>query len=228
MNMIRALNLMKQDIANKNNNSKLHLFSEIFEYYGPFTKNRLIHFYGHPDCGKTTIAKDLISSNKTRSFVYISSYLDDIKSLDKYNNCVTMISNIFEKTLEFLEKLEPELVDVVIIDNIHNMVSEIELKAAFTTRLDNGEILNKYIKQLSILAAKKKFNIVVFNGINLISNKSRYSHIIEKESVASFEIRKLKCSLENLVCEIIPKKNLMNDNKRTFEYVCKWRNLIWK
>lgn len=223
MNMLRALEILKKDIENKNNYTKLHLFSEIFEYYGPIPKYRLLHFYGHPDCGKTTVAKDLIESNKDNSFVYISNKLDDINIMNRYENCTVMISNVFEKTLEFLESLTPELVDVVIIDNIHNMLSHEELVSAFTKKLDNADVLNKYIKQLTILAVKKKFNIIVFNGINLISNKSRYGHIIDKESVASFEITKLACDLNRLKCSITPKKNIMNDTKNTFFYDYYWR-----
>lgn len=223
MNMLRALQVLKEDIKNKNNYSKLHLDSDIFEFYGPIPKYRLIHFFGHPDCGKTTIAKDLVRNNTSKSFVYISNSLDDIKSIKNYDNCTVMISNVFEKTLDFLKSLNPGLVDVVILDNINNMLSKEELDAAFTKRLNNAEILNKYIKQLSILAVQKKFNIIIFNGINLITNKSRYSYIIDKESVASFEIKKKSCTLDRLSCDIIPIKNLMDDNKSVYDYEFYWR-----
>lgn len=93
------------------------------------------------------------------------------------------------------------------------MVSQEELNSAFSKRLDNKDILDKYIKQLSIIAAQKKLNIFVFNGINQMTNKSRYSYLIEKEAVATFKIEKRHRTYDGLVVSVIPVKNIMNDIK---------------
>lgn len=215
MNMLRAIELLKKDIKLKENANKIEMYDEVFYQYGPITPNRLIHFYGEPDCGKTTVAIDIINSNRSKSFIYINKNPDDLRKVKDLNNCSVFTSNIFEITLLYLKTLQPNLVDFVIIDDIHKMISQEELNSAFSKRLDNKDIFDKYIKQLSLIAAQKKLNIIVFNGINLMNNKSRYSYLIEKEAVATFKIEKYDVSYRYLGLSITVEKNIMNDNKES-------------
>lgn len=213
MNMLRAIDLLKQDIKAKEDKYKIHMNDELFYNYGPLIPNRLIHIYGEPDCGKTTIAMDIIEENYLKSFVYINKNPDNIMKMKKFKNCTIFNSNVFETTLLYLKTLEPSLVDFVIIDDIQNMLSQEELNSAFSKRLDERELLNKYIKQLSIVAAQKKFNIIIFNGINGVTGKSRYGYIIEKEAIATFKIEKGYRTYDKLILKVIPEKNIMNDIK---------------
>lgn len=213
MDMLRAIELLKQDIKAKEDSYKIHMEDSIFSEYGPITPNRLIEFYGEPDCGKTAVAINIMKSNRWNTFIYINKDLDNLNKVKKLNNCTVFSSNVFETTLLYLKTLKPGLVDFVIIDDIHNMVSQEELNSAFSKRLDNKDILDKYIKQLSIIAAQKKLNIFVFNGINQMTNKSRYSYLIEKEAVATFKIEKRHRTYDGLVVSVIPVKNIMNDIK---------------
>lgn len=213
MNMLRAIDLLKQDIKEKENANKISMYDEVFIEYGPMTPNRLIHFYGEPDCGKTTVAIDIMKSNRGKSFVYINKNPDDIRKVKDVYNCSVFASNIFEITLLYLRTLKPGLVDFVIIDDIHKMISQEELNSAFAKRLDNKTIFDKYIKQLSLIAAQKKINIIVFNGINQMNNKSRYSYLIEKEAIATFKIEKYNMTYNCIALRIVPEKNIMNNNK---------------
>lgn len=215
MNMLRAIELLKEDIKSKENAKKINMYDEVFYDYGPITPNRLIHFYGDPDCGKTTVAIDIIRHNINKSFIYINKNPDDLRKVKNFNNCSVFTSNIFEITLLYLKTLEPGLVDFVIIDDIHKMISQEELNSAFSKRLDNKAIFDKYIKQLSLIAAQKKLNVIVFNCINQMSNKSRYSYLIEKEAVATFKIEKYDVSYSYLALMISVEKNIMNDNKKS-------------
>lgn len=213
MNMLRAIELLKQDIKSKQDTYKISMRDKVFFEYGPITPNRLIEFYGEPDCGKTTVAIDIMKSNCLKSFVYISKNPDNLNKVKMINNCTVFASNIFEITLLYLRTLEPGLVDFVIIDDIHNMLSQEELKSAFSKKLDNKDIFDKYIKQLSLIAAQKKLNIIVFNSLNKMNNKSRYSYLIEKEAIAVFRIEKEYKTYDSLYLKIIPEKNIMNDMK---------------
>lgn len=213
MNMLRAIELLKQDIKSKQNTYKISMRDKVFFEYGPINPNRLIEFYGEPDCGKTTIAIDIMKSNCLKSFVYISKNPDNLNKVKRIDNCTVFASNIFEITLLYLRTLEPGLVDFVIIDDIHNMLSQEELKSAFSKKLDNKDIFDKYIKQLSLIAAQKKLNIIVFNSLNKMNNKSRYSYLIEKEAIAVFRIEKEYRTYDSLHLKIIPEKNIMNDMK---------------
>lgn len=213
MNMIRAIELLKQDIKSKQDTYKIKMRDKVFFAYGPITQHRLIEFYGEPDCGKTSIAMDIIQSNSLKSFIYINKNPDNLAKVNKMDNCTVFASNIFEITLLYLRTLEPGLVDFVIIDDIHNMLSQEELNSAFSKKLDNKDIFDKYIKQLSIIAAQKKLNIIVFNSLNQMSNKSRYSYLIEKEAIAVFRIEKEYTAYDSLKLKIIPEKNIMNDFK---------------
>lgn len=213
--MLRAIELLKQDIKQKENANKIEMYDKVFYIYGPITPNRLIHFYGEPDCGKTTLAIDIIKNNTSKSFVYINKNPDDLKRIKDFNNCSVFVSNIFEITLLYLKALKPGLVDFVIIDDIHKMISQEELNSAFSKRLDNKTIFDKYINQLSLVAAQKKLNIIVFNGINQMSNKSRYSYLIEKEAIATFKIEKCNISYKYLALRVIPEKNIMNNYKES-------------
>lgn len=213
MNMLRAIELLKQDIKSKQDTYKISMRDKVFFEYGPITPNRLIEFYGEPDCGKTTIAIDIMKSNYLKSFVYISKNPDNLNKVKRIDNCTVFASNIFEITLLYLRTLEPGLVDFVIIDDIHNMLSQEELKSAFSKKLDNKDIFDKYIKQLSLIAAQKKLNIIVFNSLNKMNNKSRYSYLIEKEAIAVFRIEKEYRTYDSLHLKIIPEKNIMNDMK---------------
>lgn len=213
MNMLRAIELLKQDIKSKQDTYKISMRDKVFFEYGPITPNRLIEFYGEPDCGKTTIAIDIMKSNCLKSFVYISKNPDNLNKVKRIDNCTVFASNIFEITLLYLRTLEPGLVDFVIIDDIHNMLSQEELKSAFSKKLDNKDIFDKYIKQLSLIAAQKKLNIIVFNSLNKMNNKSRYSYLIEKEAIAVFRIEKEYRTYDSLHLKIIPEKNIMNDMK---------------
>ena len=49
MNMLRAIDLLKQDLKLKENANKIKMKDELLYTYGPITPNRLIHFYGEPD-----------------------------------------------------------------------------------------------------------------------------------------------------------------------------------
>lgn len=213
MNMLRAIELLKQDIKSKQDTYKISMRDKVFFEYGPINPNRLIEFYGEPDCGKTTIAIDIMKSNCLKSFVYISKNPDNLNKVKRIDNCTVFASNIFEITLLYLRTLEPGLVDFVIIDDIHNMLSQEELKSAFSKKLDNKDIFDKYIKQLSLIAAQKKLNIIVFNSLNKMNNKSRYSYLIEKEAIAVFRIEKEYRTYDSLHLKIIPEKNIMNDMK---------------
>lgn len=224
MNMLRAIDLLKQDIKAKEDKHKKYLDDEIFSQYGPITPNRLIHFYGEPDCGKTAFATHIIKENCFDSFVYINKSLDNINKMKHLHNCTVFSTNVFETTLLYLKTLKKGLVDFVIIDDIHNMISQEELNSAFSKRLDQREILNKYIKQLSIIAVQKGFNIIIFNCVNGVTGKSRYGYIIEKEAVASFKIEYVNRSYNRLRFKIIPEKNIMNDNKETSIIEIKYRN----
>lgn len=215
MNMLRAIELLKEDLKQKENSNKINMYDEVFYDYGPITPNRLIHFYGDPDCGKTTVAIDIIRDNINKSFIYINKNPDDLRKVKNFNNCSVFTSNIFEITLLYLKTLEPGLVDFVIIDDIHKMISQEELNSAFSKRLDNKTIFDKYIKQLSLIAAQKKLNVIVFNGVNQMNNKSRYSYLIEKESIATFKIEKYDVSYSYLALMISVEKNIMNDNKKS-------------
>lgn len=212
MNMFRAMELLKQDLKELNKcENRDYLCSEIFKTYTDYEgipKGRMIHFYGRPDCGKTLIARDIISKNPYHTFVYISANKDDVAKM-KYPNAAILMSNIFEDTITYLENIDKGNIDVVFIDNINNMLSREELLSAFTKQLDNRDILNKYIKKISLLAAQKSFSVIIFNGINAITNKSRYGYIIDKEAVASFEIEKVKISERYIKVKITPVRNLM-------------------
>lgn len=223
MNMLRAIDLLKQDIKAKEDDNKIKMYDEILYQYGPITPNRLIHFYGEPDCGKTTVALDIIKWNHRRSFVYINKNPDDLAKVKQFNNCSVFTSNIFEITLLYLKTLKPNIVDFVIIDDIHKMISQEELNSAFSKKLDNKTIFDKYIKQLSLIAAQKKLNIIVFNGINKMNDKSRYSYLIEKEAVATFRIKKYGMTYNQIALEVSPDKNIMNNNKESKRINIDWR-----
>lgn len=212
MNMFRAMELLKQDLKELNKcNNRDYFHSEIFKTYTNYEGipiGRMIHLYGRPDCGKTLIARDIIRKNPYHTFVYISANKDDIAKM-KYPNAAILMSNIFEDTIAYLENIDKGNIDIVFIDNINNMLSREELLSAFTKQLDNRDILNKYIKKISLLAAQKSFSVIIFNGINAITNKSRYGYIIDKEAVASFEIEKVKISERYIKVKITPVRNLM-------------------
>lgn len=213
MNMLRAINLLKQDIKAQEDKYKIVMDDKVFSNYNPIIPGRLIQLYGEPDCGKTTIAINIMKDNYLDNFIYINKNPDNILKMKKINNCTVFNSNIFEMTLLYLKTLEKGLVDFVIIDDIHNMISQEELNSAFSKRLDNKDILDKYIKQLSVIAAQKGFNIIIFNCINGVTGKSRYGYIIEKEAIASFKIEKFDRTYDKLRIKIIPEKNIMNNNK---------------
>ena len=221
MNMFRAMELLKEDLKERTMpKNRLCLNSRILNLYSDYEgipKGRMIQFYGYPDCGKTTIAKDIIRKNQDNIFIYISANKDDVAKIH-YRNAIILMSNIFEHTISYLSKVNKRDVDVVIIDNINNMLSKKELVSAFTEKLDNKEILNKYIKQLSILAAQKEFSIIIFNGINKMTNKARYSYIIEKEAVANFKVERAGANANRIKVRIYPQRNLMSTQMDIHEF----------
>lgn len=226
MNMLRALNVLKKDLKEKENKYyRLYNKHILFEYYGYPVKGRIIHFYGMPDCCKTSLMRDIINCNHNNSFIYISKNKDNIAKMKNYNNCSILMSNIFEDTIEYLSKIEPNTVDYVIIDDIHNMLSREELKSAFTKKLDEHTIFNNYIKRLSMIAANKHIVMFITNGINMVSKKSRYGYMIDKEAVASFEIQRVRMNDDYATIKIIPFKNLMSEENEPFKKRIDWRFL---
>lgn len=229
MDMLRAMEILKKDLKGRNKyNNRLYLESEILNTYTDYEgipKGRIIQFYGHPDCGKTMIAKSIIRDNPRNTFIYISANKDDISKIS-YANTAVLMSNIFEDTISYLDRVKKGDVDAVFIDNINNMLSKEELLSAFTKQLDNRDILNKYMKKISLLAAQKGFAVIIFNGINLITNKSRYSYIIEKEAVANFEVKKLNVTKDYVTIEICPQRNLMSkntlENRFRLSFIDRW------
>lgn len=215
--MLRAIELLKKDLKSSvSNRNKLDVGGTIFNYYSDhqgIPKGRIVHVFGHPDCGKTQMALNMMKTGYNNSYLYISKKLDDIRKVEKVRNVTVLNSNIFEDTISYLESIDKDMIDVVIIDDINNMLSKEELMSAFTKKLDDREILNKYIKKISLLAAQKQFVVIVFNGINLITNKSRYSYIIEREAIASFCIEKLRLTKYQLDVKITPVRNLLSNIK---------------
>ena len=72
--------------------------------YDPITEVIFIHIFGKPDCGKTSICKDIIESNRYKSFIYINKNLDNLNKMKKYSNCVVFSTNIFEITFLVRDK----------------------------------------------------------------------------------------------------------------------------
>lgn len=221
MSNFNPINLLTNNLKLINNKNYINMNDNILSYYEPLPPNRLIEFYGDYDSGKTTIALDIIINNPSKSFIYINSFLDNFKLLKDVNNCFIYISNIYEDILLFLNSLEPNLIDFIIIDDIYNLISKHELSSYFNSNINNKDIFQNFIKQLSLIAVKHKFNIILFNSLNIINNKSKYSYILEKETILTFRIEKQSITLDYLLLKIIPEKNLINNNKlsKTIKFI---------
>lgn len=230
MDMLHSIKLLQQDlIEQQRKKNRIDILDIILEYYSDYCgipKGRMIHFYGHPDCGKTLIAKNIIANNENLSFLYVSKDLDDVKAMSKFSNVIILNSNVFEDTIIFLEQIEKEAIDIVIFDNFQNMISKEELMSAFTKKLDNRDVLNKYLKKISSLSAKKKFSTLVFNSINLVTNKSRYSYLLDAESVASFCIDKIHTDHFRMRLKITPVRNIMSNTKRSTDVIYRYDTRI--
>lgn len=228
MDMLHSMKLLQQDLLKQNKRkNRLHIYDKILNFYSEgmgIPKGRMIHIYGHPDCGKTTIAINMIRENQDLTFLYISKNLDDIAKMRYYPNVVVLNSSTFEETIEFISQIDKKSVDVVIIDNFSNMISKEELTSAFTKRLDNREVLEKYLKKISALAASKIFCTVVLNGVNLVTGKSRYSYLLDRESVASFFVEKKSLNERHVNLTITPVRNILSKEKKPMEatYKIKW------
>lgn len=225
MNVLRAVNLLKQDLLEqKQSHGRISIWDKMIRYFNDdrgVPKDRLIHIYGPPDCGKTLIIKNLVYYNDDMSFLYVSKSFDDINKMSSYKNVITLNSNIFEQTIEFLESIEKNSIDIVVIDNINNMLSQEELKSAFTKKLDNGTIFERYIRRISQLAAKKHFVVIVINGVNLINGKSRYGYMIDREAVLSISIEKHKQTNREIIISATSKHNRISNvtKMERFEYL---------
>ena len=227
MDMLRAMELLKKDLIEKRRcDNRLYMYDNVLESFSDgegIPKCRIIQFFGQPNCGKSLVARRIIERNDDKAFIYISSKRDDISKAN-FNNAIVFMSNIFEDTINYFESLNKGDVDIVIIDDLNNMLSKEELLSAFTKKLDNREILNKYIKKISLLSVQKDFVVLVFNGINGISNKSRYNYIIEKESVANLEIKARRVTEDYMTIEIVPHKNLMADIKQSYKFIINYND----
>lgn len=213
--MLKAIKMLTEDLHNKERAfNKIHFKDKVVDTFAPYgiNKNRLIHFYGEPDVGKTFIMKNIIENNEDKIFLYISNKLDDINKMNELNNVSILISNVFEELIEFLESLDKNLINVVIIDNFNNMLSKNELLSTFDTKLDNKNYIEKYIKRITKLAVEKKFIVFVINGINAVTEKSRYGYLIDKESIASIKIEKETLTPDYLRLKIINERNLISPN----------------
>lgn len=219
MDMLRALEVLKNDLDQlKKIGNKTPVVDEVLH---PFTdgygipKGRMLQFYGLPDCGKTAMAREIIADNRGLSFVYISSKADSVKKMNFFNTTVFR-SSIFEDIIDFISKIERDVVDIIIIDDIHTMLSKEELLSAFTKKLNTHEIFNKYIKRLSLLAAQKNTSIIIFNSVNIISGKSRYGFMIDKECVATINIEKVNLDSRGFLdVSLKPVRNLMTSRNIT-------------
>lgn len=240
MDMLKAMNILKEDLKTSTEpTNRISVRDKVLTFYSQgrgIPKGRIIQFYGKPDCGKTSVAKEIIRKNHDKAFVYISSKKDDINKIG-FMNTTVLLSNIFENTINYISRIQKDCVDFVVIDNINNMVSKEELLSAFTKQTDNREILNRYIKKLSLLAAQKNFSILIFNGINGVTNKAKYGHIIEKEAIANFEVQRLGFAtyrninqseeVHGLNVHIVPQRSLLSPIKNENTFTIKFSNSSW-
>lgn len=214
MDMLRAIKFLEEDLLQKNDRrNKVFFYDSRVKMFAPYgvNKARIVHFYGKPDIGKTTFLRSIMIGNEDKSFLYVSNKLDDIRKMERLSNINVFISNIFEETIDYLESVDKNLIDVVVLDNFNNMLSREELLSAFTKKLDNRAILEKYIKRISQLAVEKNFVLFIMNSINAINEKSRYGYLIDKEAVASIRLDKISLSKKCIKMQLINERNLLSD-----------------
>ena len=224
MDVLRSFNLLAKDlIAQEKRKHRIKIADELIDFYSDhmgIPKGRMVHFYGDPDCGKTLMARTIIKNNPHLSFLYVSGKLDDITRISGYNNVCVLNTNIFDETIEFLQEMEKDAIDVLILDDFNNMISREEVESAFTVQFDNRAILEKYIKTLCAEAAKKRFTTMVFDGINLVTQKPRYGYLMHNESVADIHLQKALRALHDVIIKATVEKNLMSQEKqeKLFQY----------
>lgn len=165
-----------------------------------FNKKSMIHIYGRESSGKTALAMDLMYKNPDKSFIYIDTYY----SVDNVpDNCILFRTNEEKQIVSFLEKLEPNICDCIIIDSYSNILGKREAWDAQTY-----EVMQEALKHIHNLTVNKNCTLILFNTENTNGKAFNRTNFIRINSVC--ELHLLNYYYDKKIIEVIPIKSRIN------------------
>lgn len=129
------------------------------EFISNFNKNNLIHIYGGEESGKTTFALKLTELNPDKVFIYIDTYYS-VTNINN-ENVILLRNNNINVIYDFLNKIDKNMCDCVILDAYSNLLNEKDKwnDKTYITMEDN-------LKKIYSLCVKKNCTLILLNTLN--------------------------------------------------------------
>jgi archaellum biogenesis ATPase FlaH len=202
-------------IIHKENNIN-HLYPlDVFMPNG-ISNTPFIHIYGDTEIGKTSLGLELTYRNYNNTFLYVDTYFQ-LYPNQLIDNTQLFKSNIQEEIYSYVELIEKNTLDYIILDSFSNTISLLELQSSTNYYINRRyEKLNNWLKSFIELCSSKNITVIVMNTIN--SNNKPYSFSTQLNKLCALDLK-----IENKVYN--------NDNTYTISLIAnknKFRNYYTK
>ena len=132
------INSFFNSLLNKPKLDNLYPLEDFFP--NGISNNPLIHISGDIEIGKTSLALEIMYKNPDKTFLYIDTYFQ-LQEYQLSKNSILFKSNIIEEITSFINIIDNNILDYIILDGMSNLISEEEFSSSSNIYIDN-----RYIK----------------------------------------------------------------------------------
>ena len=189
------INSFFNSLLNKPKLDNLYPLEDFFP--NGISNNPLIHISGDIEIGKTSLALEIMYKNPDKTFLYIDTYFQ-LQEYQLSKNSILFKSNIIEEITSFINIIDNNILDYIILDGMSNLISEEEFSSSSNIYIDNRYIkLNNWIKEILNICLNKKITLIIFNTINGKGQAYNYSSQINQLCSLDLKIIDKKYNFNN-------------------------------
>lgn len=165
-------------------------------------------FVGDSETGKSLLSLNLVRNNPNLSFVYIDTYMQISNSCD---NMFLFRDNDASNIISFLDSLDSNLADIVILDDFSYVESSEE-------GIMRARAMSNFINQLFLICVRKNICLILLNSVNGIGNTYNFSNTLRYGcgTIVSLNPIRVNNSIINISGTI--EKSRYVDRNTVFEY----------
>ena len=121
------INSFFNSLLNKPKLDNLYPLEDFFP--NGISNNPLIHISGDIEIGKTSLALEIMYKNPDKTFLYIDTYFQ-LQEYQLSKNSILFKSNIIEEITSFINIIDNNILDYIILDGMSNLISEEEFSSS--------------------------------------------------------------------------------------------------